>query len=123
MSEKCDSHDDCFKRLYGKVEAIDDKIDNLFNKLHTRLHEGDLRFVQIEMQIEQMKQQFEMRLVQITQQFEMRQAQMEKTLSALLASKTDIKQRALGIAFDVVKLGVMGIIGAAGWAFANGYKG
>lgn len=112
MGEKCDSHDDCFGRLYNrmegmdsrlcaKMESIDDKLDRQFRDLHNRLHEGDLRFAQ----------------------FEMRLAQCEKTLSTSQSGKLDIRRKAVGVAFDLLKLAVIALFGAACWAFANGYQG
>ncbi len=100
-SEKCDSHDDCFKRLYGKVEGMDEKLDRFFDKLQTRLHEGDLRF----------------------KEFEMRLTLCEKALAERSSGHSDVKQKLIAGAIDILKLAVIGIGSAAVWAFANGYKG
>ncbi len=100
-SEKCDSHDDCFKRLYGKVEGMDEKLDRFFDKLQTRLHEGDLRF----------------------KEFEMRLARCEEQLKASTSGRMDVKRKLTGGVIDLLKMAVIAIAGAALWAFANGYRG
>lgn len=97
--DKCDSHDDCFRRLYKKVDGMDDKLDRLFGELHNRLHDGDVRFVQLEMRL----------------------AQCEKTLASSVSGRFDIKQKLMSTAFDVLKLVIIGVLGAAYWAVINGY--
>ncbi|MCD8350248.1 MAG: hypothetical protein LUC93_06520 [Planctomycetaceae bacterium] len=99
--EKCASHDDCFNRLYTKVDGMDDKLDRLFGELHKRLHDGDVKFVQIEMRL----------------------ALCEETLAKSQTTKTDMKQKAISAIFDLVKLAVVALFGAAFWAVANGYNG
>lgn len=96
---KCDSHDDCFHRLYTQVEGMDDKLDRLFGELHNRLHDGEVRFVQLEMRL----------------------AHCEKTIASSVSGRFDIKQKLVNTAFDVLKLAIVGILGAAYWAFMNGY--
>ncbi len=100
-SDKCDSHDDCFKRLYGKIEAMDEKLDRFMEGIRERLHDGDLRFKEVEMRL----------------------AHCEKALTERSEGHSDVKQKFVSAAIDILKLAVVGIGGAAAWAFANGYKG
>lgn len=100
-SDKCDSHDDCFKRLYAKVEGMDGKLDRIVENLRERLHDGDLRF----------------------KEFEMRLARCEEQLKASTSGRMDVKRKLTGGVIDLLKIAVMGIVGAALWAFANGYRG
>ncbi len=97
--DKCDSHDDCFKRLYGKVEAIDEKLDRLMEGIRNRMHDGDLRFERLEMRL----------------------SLCEKTLEERSEGHSDVKQKLVSSGIDLLKLAVIGIGGAAVWAFANGY--
>ncbi len=97
--DKCDSHDDCFKRLYGKVEAIDEKLDRLMEGIRNRMHDGDLRFERLEMRL----------------------SLCEKTLEERSEDHSDVKQKLVSSGIDLLKLAVIGIGGAAVWAFANGY--
>ncbi len=98
---KCDSHDECFKRLYGKIEAMDEKLDHIVEEIRNRLHDGDLRF----------------------ERFDMRLALCEKILAERSSGRSDVKQKLMGGAIDLLKLALIGIGGAAAWAFANGYHG
>ncbi len=101
MNEKCDSHDDCFKRLYGKIEAMDEKLDRIVDEIRNRLHDGDLRF----------------------ERFDMRLALCEKALAERSEGRSDVKQKLIAGAIDILKIAVIGIGSAAAWAFANGYGG
>ncbi len=100
-NDKCDSHDDCFKRLYAKVEAMDEKLDRIVEEIRNRLHDGDIRF----------------------KEFEMRLALCEKALTERSEGRSDVKQKLVSSAIDILKLAVIGIGSAAVWAFANGYHG
>ena len=100
-NDKCESHDDCFKRLYGKVEDIDEKLDRITEKLGDRMHDGDLRF----------------------ERMEMRLALCEKALAERSEGHSDVKQKLVAGAIDILKLAIIGIGSAAVWAFANGYHG
>jgi exonuclease VII large subunit len=123
MNDKCDSHDDCFKRLYGKVEAMDEKLDRFIESIRERLHNGDLRFERIEMHLDQLAKTLvhdnDVRFTQL----EMRLAQCEKDLEERSSGRSDVKQKLVSSAIDILKLGIIGIGSAAVWAFANGYGG
>ncbi len=100
-NEKCDSHDDCFKRLYQKIEAMDEKLDRFMEGIRERLHAGDVRFKEIEMRLDRCEEQ----------------------LKTSASGRMDTKRKLTGGMIDLLKIGVLAIIGAAMWAFANGYKG
>lgn len=100
-SGKCDSHDQCFQRLYTKVEAMDEKLDRIADGLRDRLHDGDVRFERLEMRL----------------------AQCEKALAERASGHSDVRQKIIGSIIDLIKLAVVGIGGAAAWAYANGYQG
>ena len=51
----------------------------------------------------------------------MRLAQCEKTLAERSSGHSDVKQKLVSGGIDLLKLAVIGIGGAAVWAFANGY--
>ncbi len=97
--EKCDFHDQCFSRLYSKVEAMDEKLDRIADGLRDRLHDGDVRFERLEMRIDHLEK-----------------AQAERS-----SGHSDVRQKIIGSVIDLIKLAVVGIGGAAAWAFANGY--
>ncbi|MCD8350093.1 MAG: hypothetical protein LUC93_05705 [Planctomycetaceae bacterium] len=99
--DKCDSHDESFRRLYAKIEGMDDKLERISCALTNRLHDGDVRFVQIEMRLDQT----------------------DKAVTDLISGRTDLKQRIVTIAFDLIRFATVGVLGAACWAFMNGYKG
>ncbi len=101
MNEKCDSHDDCFKRLYTKMEKVLEKLDLMSDDIRDQLHAGDVRFTKIEMRLDEI----------------------EKSLSKRSSGHSDVKQKLIASAIDILKLAVIGIGSAAAWAFANGYKG
>ncbi len=127
-NDKCDSHDDCFKRLYGKVEVMDGKLDRFMEEIRNRLHDGDLRFKELEMRF----REFEMRLAQSEKalahevdarlvEISMRLAPCEKALAERSSGHSDVKQKLIASAIDILKLAIIGIGSAAVWAFANGY--
>ncbi len=99
--DKCTSHDECFKRLYNKIENMADKLDSIADDLRERLHSGDVRFERLEMRL----------------------AQCEKALAERASGHSDVRQKIIGSIIDLIKLAVVGIGGAAAWAYANGYQG
>jgi hypothetical protein len=110
--EKCSSHDECFKRLYSKMETMDvkldrrnetmdEKLDRIMDEFRNRMHEGDLRFKEIEMRL----------------------ARCEEQLRASASGRSDVRQKLVGSGIDLLKAGVIALVGAAAWAFANGYRG
>ncbi len=101
MNEKCDSHDDCLGRIHKRIEAILEKLDGIKDDLHEWRTAVDVRFVQIEMRL----------------------ALCEKALAERSSGHSDVKQKLIAGAIDILKLAVIGIGSAAAWAFANGYKG
>ncbi len=101
MNEKCDSHDDCLGRIHKRIEAILEKLDGIKDDLHEWRTAVDVRFTQIEMRLDRCEEQ----------------------LKTSASGRMDTKRKLTGGMIDLLKIGVLAIIGAAMWAFANGYKG
>ena len=101
MNEKCDSHDDCLGRIHKRIEAIFEKLDGIKDDLHEWRTAVDVRFVQIEMRL----------------------ALCEKAIAERSEGRSDVKQKLVAGAIDILKTGILFGIGAAAWAVANGYRG
>ncbi len=52
-----------------------------------------------------------------------RRAPCEKALTEHLSGRSDVTQKLVSRGIDLLKMTVIGIVGAALWAFANGYQG
>ncbi len=100
-NDKCDSHDDCLGRIHKRIEAIFEKLEGIKDDLHEWRTDVDVRFVQIEMRL----------------------SLCEKAIAERSEGRSDVKQKLVTGAIDILKLAVIGIGSAAAWAFANGYHG